>query len=183
MVQQEINPGVVFLSQADFDGVGHFEQRKEIAQLPQPDDQVVVKMLVAHGADVDGLAEAEGVHRHGGPAAVKILGVGGEDLAILRFDEIAPQLGRVEMARGKRPFEGEMIFLAGRQRVELEHLHAEQVGQVMRVAVVGRDVMFVHKAGVERADERAAVLHVELEQVRLAAGQQFQRRRDDQFVF
>ena len=87
------------------------------------------------------------------------------------------------MARRKRALEGEMIFLAGRQRVELQNFQAEQIGQVVRIAGVGRDVMFVDQAGVEGADERAAVLDVKFQAVGLAAGQQVQRRRDDDFVF
>ena len=157
MVEQEVNPGVVFLAQTDLHRVGHFEQRKEVAQLAQPHDQVVVKVLVAHRADVNGFAEAEGVHGQCRSAGVKILCVGGEDLAFLGFDEVAPKFRRVQVAGGESAFECEMIFLTGRQRVELQHFHPEQIGQVVRVTVVRRDVMLVHQAGMERADEGAAV--------------------------
>ena len=92
-------------------------------------------------------------------------------------------LAGMQMAGGERALEGEMIFLAGRQRIEFQHFQAEQIRQVMRIAGVRRDVMFVHQAGVEGADERAAVLHVKLQPVGLAAGQQVQRGRDDEFVF
>jgi hypothetical protein len=62
------------------------------------------------------------------------------------------------------------------------NLHAEQIGQVVRVTRVGRDAVFVDEAGVERADERAAVLDVQFEAVGLAGGQQMQRRRENNFV-
>ncbi len=39
----------------------------------------------------------------------------------------------------------------------------------------GAMLMFVHQAGVERADQRAAVLHVKLQPVGFAAGEQVQR--------
>ena len=44
-------------------------------------------------------------------------------------------------------------------------------------------MVLVHQTGIERADQCAAVLNVEFEQVRFAAGEQFQRRRNHQFVF
>ena len=47
--------------------------------MPEPSDQVVVEMLVAHGADVDGLAEAKAVHGDGWLAGVKIFGKGGKN--------------------------------------------------------------------------------------------------------
>ncbi len=86
------------------------------------------------------------------------------------------------MAGGKRAFEGEMIFLAGRNGIEFQHFQPEQIGQVVRITGVGRDAVFVHQAGVEGADERAAVLDVEFEPVGLAGGQQVQRRRENKLV-
>ena len=65
MIQQEIEPRVLLLPHADLDGVRHFQERMQIAKLAQPDNQVIVKMLVAHRPDVNCLAEAEGVHRDG----------------------------------------------------------------------------------------------------------------------
>src|SRR5882724_4188193 len=77
VVQQEIDAGVFLLAQADLDGVGHFQEGLDVAGLPEPDDEVLVKMLVAHGADVDGLAEAEIVQGHGRATGVEILAEGG----------------------------------------------------------------------------------------------------------
>src|SRR5205823_13326112 len=182
MVEEEINPRVAFLAQADSDGGGHFEKRKQIAQLAEPDDEVVVKALMAHRADVDRLAEAKGVQRQGRAPAVKVLGVSGQNLTFLGLDQVAPELGRVEVAGGKCALKREMILFPGGERVELEHFHAENVCQIVRVTIVGRDVVLVHQAGVKGAHQRAAVLNVELEQVRFAAGQQFERRGNDQFV-
>ena len=138
---------------------------------------------MAHGADVDGAAVAIRVHGHGRLAGVEVLGVGGQHLAALGLDQVAPEPGRMQVGGGKGAFEGEVVLFARRQRVELQHLQAEQVGQVMREAVVGRDVVFVHQAGVAGGHQRAAVLHVELEQVRLPAGQQVQRGGEDELVF
>jgi hypothetical protein len=53
----------------------------------------------------------------------------------------------------------------------------------VRITGVGRDVVFVHQAGVERRHQRAAILDVELEQVGLAARQQMQGGGDDELVF
>ncbi len=89
----------------------------------------------------------------------------------------------MQVAGGKRAFECQVVFLARRQRVEFLHFQAEQVGQVVRKSGVGRDAVFVHQAGVERADERAAVLDVKFQPVGVAGGQQMQRRREDDFVF
>ena len=52
----------------------------------------------------------------------------------------------------------------------------------MRKAGVGRDVMLVHQAGVEGADEGAAVLDVKFQAVGLGGSQQMQRRRENDFV-
>src|SRR6266496_5181671 len=109
MVEQEVNPGVVFLAQTDLHRVGHFKQWKEVAQLAQPNDQVVVKMLMALCPDVYGFAEAEGVHGQRRPAGVEILRVGGEDLAFLRFDEVAPKFRGMQVAGGESAFEREMV--------------------------------------------------------------------------
>src|SRR6266478_3990038 len=82
MVQQEVNVCAVLLAQADFDVVRHLEERVKVAKLAQPDDQVVVEMLVAERADVNGFAQAISVHRDGGTADIKILRVGGENRAL-----------------------------------------------------------------------------------------------------
>ena len=87
-----------FSPHADLDVFGHFEQRMQAAHLAQPGDEVVVKMLVAHGADVNGLAEAEVVHRHGRPAGVKILRISRQHLAALRLDDVAPEPRGMQLA-------------------------------------------------------------------------------------
>ena len=161
---------------------GTFNSGCRPPMLPQPRHQVVIEMLVALGADVNGLAEAEGVHGDGGLAGVKILGIGRQYLAALRLDQIAPEFGRMQMAGRERAFEREMVFLARRQRVEFLHLQAEQVGEIVRKAGIRRDAVLVHQAGVERADERAAILHVKFQAVGVAGGKQMQRRREDDFV-
>ena len=69
--------------------------------------------------------------RHGGAAGVKILRIGRENLAALWLDEVAPEPGGMHVAGGESALEGEMVFLAGRQRVEFQHFQPEQVGQVM----------------------------------------------------
>jgi hypothetical protein len=92
------------------------------------------------------------------------------------------QSRRMQMARRERALEREMIFLAGRQRVKFQNFQAEQIGQVVRIAGVGRDVVLVDQAGVECADERAAVLDVKFEAVGFGGGEQMQRRRENDFV-
>jgi hypothetical protein len=113
MVEEEIGAALAALAEADLDGIGHLEQREEVAELPQPHDQVVVEMLVAHGAEVDGLAQAEGVHGHDRPPGIKILGVGGQDLAAARLDEIAPVARRMQVTGGEGPFEHQVVLLPG----------------------------------------------------------------------
>ena len=152
------------------------------AHLAQPGDEVVIKMLVAHGAEVNGPAQAEGVHRQGRPAGIKILGISRQNLAALRLDDVAPEPGGMHVAGGKRAFEREMIFLAGRNGIEFQHFQPEQIRHVVRITGVGRDAVFVDQAGVEGADERAAVLDVKFQTVGLAGGQQVQRRRENDLV-
>ena len=89
----------------------------------------------------------------------------------------------MHVARGEYALEGEMVFLAGRQRVKFQDFKAKQIGHVARVAGVRRDAVLVDEAGVEGADERSAVLDVELEAVGFTGGQQMERRCDDDFVF
>ena len=182
VVEQKKDAHAFLLAHADFDVFGHFEQGLQAAHLAQPRNEVVIKMLVAHRADVNGLAEAEVVHGHGGAAGVKILRVSRQNLAALRLDDVAPKPRGMQMAGRERALEGEMIFLAGRNGVEFQNFQAEQIGHVVRIPGVGRDVMLVHQAGVERADERAAVLDVKFQAVGLAGGEQVQRRRENDFV-
>ena len=89
-------------------------------------------MLVAHRADVNGLAEAEVVHGDGGTSGVKILRVSRQNLAALRLDDVAPEPRGMQMAGRERALEGEMIFLAGRNGVEFQNFQPEQIGHVVR---------------------------------------------------
>ena len=86
------------------------------------------------------------------------------------------------MTGRERALEGQMIFLAGGKGIEFQNFQPEQISHVVRVAGVGHDAMFIDEAGVERADQRAAVLDVKFEPVSLARGQQMQRRGEDDFV-
>ena len=72
------------------------------------------------------------------------------------------------MGRCKQAFVGEMIFLAGREGIELEDLEAKEIGQVMRKAGVGRDVMLVDQACVARGNQGASILHIQFQQIRFA---------------
>ena len=74
----------------------------------------------------------------------------------------------MQVAGRKGPFEIEVILFPGRQGIELHHLHAEEIGQVVRIPGVRSDAIFVDQAGIERADQRAAILHIKLEPVGLA---------------
>ena len=170
MVQKEIDFRIVLLPQADFDVVGDLEQRMEVAQLPQPDHEVGIEMLMALCADVNCFAQSKGVHGYGGPAGIKVLRVGGEDLAILWFDDIAPEASGMEVTGGEGAFESEMIFFSGRELVKFHNFHAEEIGEVVWVTRVGRQVMFVNQAGVKGGNERAAVLDVKFEPIGFASG-------------
>ena len=74
----------------------------------------------------------------------------------------------------ERAFEREVVFFAGRKHIELHHFESEQVGHVVRITIVRRDVMCIHEASVAGADERAAILNVELQAVRLTLSQEVQ---------
>lgn len=182
VIEQEINFGVVLLAHADFDGFGDFEEGCDAAELPEPGDQVVIEELMAHCADVDRFAVAILIDGHSGLAGIEILGVGAHDLAFLRFDQIAPDSGGMQVAAGEGPLEDQVIFFVGRDWIELHDFHSEHIGQVVRVAAVGRDEMFIDEPGVEGSDEGAAVLDVQLEEVRFAAGHEMQRRSDHDLV-
>src|SRR6266850_2214390 len=125
MIEKEKNAIVISLAQADFDIIRHLEQGMEVTQLAQPGEQVVVEMLVALGADIDGLAQTEGVHGHRRAAVVKVFGIGGQDLAVLRFDEIAPKFGWMQVTCRESALEGQMILLTRGQLVELQNFEAE----------------------------------------------------------
>src|SRR5260221_1544197 len=108
VVEQKENARALLFPHTDLDAFGNLEQRMEAAHLAQPHNEVVVKMLVAHRADVNGFAEAEGIDRDGGAAGVKVLHIRRQNLAALRFDEVAPDFGRMNMARRERTLEREM---------------------------------------------------------------------------
>src|SRR5437667_7807062 len=107
MVEQEIDSTVVFLPHAHFNHVRHFEQRMDSTELAEPDNEIVVKELMAHGADVDRTPLPVLMHRHSRPAGVEILGIGAEDLAAFRFDDVAPETSGMKMGGGERPFQSE----------------------------------------------------------------------------
>ena len=68
MIDQNIHPHARFLAHADLDVIRHFQQGLNAAGLPQPQDEVVIKGLVALGADIDGLAQPIGVQGDDSPA-------------------------------------------------------------------------------------------------------------------
>ena len=88
----------------------------------------------------------------------------------------------MEVAGRERSFERQMILLPRGQRIELDDFQAKKVGQIVRKPGVGRHVVLIDQAGIERGHKRAAVLDIELEQVRFAARQQVQGRGENQFV-
>ncbi len=139
-------------------------------------------MLVAHGADVNGLAKAEGVHRHGGASGVKVLHIRRQNLAALRLDDVAPELCGVHMAGRESTFESKVIFLAGRNGVEFQNFQTEHFRQIIRITGVRGDVVLVDEAGVAGADERATVLDVKLQAVGFGGGKQMERWGDDELV-
>ena len=109
-----------------------------IAHLPQPGEQIVIKVLMALGANVDGFAKAKGVHRHRGLAGIEVLRVSGEDLAILGFDNVAPKPRWMQVSGGESAFECEMVFFARGKLIEFGDFEAEKVGQVVRIARIRR---------------------------------------------
>jgi hypothetical protein len=169
MVEEEEDVGIVSMAHADFDLIGHFEQGMNIAHLPKPGDEIGIKMLMALGADVDGFAKPECMHRHRRTACVKVFGVRGEDLAVLGLDDVAPQSGWMQVSGRESAFEGEMVFFAGRKLIEFGDFEAEKIGEVVGIAGIGGHVVFVHETGVESGDECAAILNVELEAISFPA--------------
>src|SRR6267378_107157 len=101
------------MAHTDLELIGYFEQGMDIAQLAEPGNQIGVEMLMALGADIDGFAETEGVHCHRRFARVEILRIGGEDLAVLGLDNIAPQPRWMKMSRRESAFECQMVFFPG----------------------------------------------------------------------
>src|SRR5262245_56551954 len=160
MVDQEVDLGLVLLTHADFDGVGHFQKRIDAAELAQPHGEIVVKELMADRADVNGPPIAIGMSGHGGASGVEILGVTANDLATLGFDDIAPEPSGMHVSGAKSALEREMVFLTRRQGIKLEHLESKQIGHVMWKTGIRRDVMLVDQARVAGGHEGSTVLHV-----------------------
>ena len=75
----------------------------------------------------------------------------------------------MQVSGRKSAFESKMVFFAWRQLVELKHFEAEEIGEVVGVAGIGRHVVFIDEAGIEGSDQRAAVLNVEFEAIGFAA--------------
>src|SRR5438270_13790320 len=72
MIEQEIDFGVLIFPHADLDHVRHLEQRMESAELAEPHHQIVIKKLMADGADVNGSAVAVWIESHGGATGIEI---------------------------------------------------------------------------------------------------------------
>jgi len=69
MVEQKENARAFLLAHADFDVFGYFEQEVAARSFGAARRRGRCKRLVAHGANVNSLAETEGVHGHGGVPA------------------------------------------------------------------------------------------------------------------
>ena len=174
VIEQEEHPVIVLLPHADFYVFWHLEQWLYGAHLPQPRDQIMIKMLVALRADVDRLAEPKVIHRDRRLARIEILGEGCQYLAAPGFDYVAPQSGRVQMAGGKSAFEGQVIFLLRRQGIEFQHFQTEQFRQITGQAGIRGNVVLIDQSSVEGSDQNAPILDVELKIVRFRAGEQMQ---------
>src|SRR5438552_16339255 len=98
----------------------------KIAELPQPDHEIVVKVLMAKRPDIDRFAQPKIIHRHRGPPRVKIFGIRREYLTFLRLDDITPQTRRVKMAGWECPFERKVVFFSRRQLIEFDYLQPKQ---------------------------------------------------------
>ena len=127
---------------------------------------------MALGADVDGFAEAECVHRYGRLASVEIFRIGGEDLAVLGLDDVTPHPRWMQMGRRESAFERQMVFFARRKLVELQNFESKKISKVMRIAGIRRHVVFVNQSRIESGNECAAVLNVKLEPVGFPTGKE-----------
>jgi len=143
MVEQKIDFPVVLLAHAHLDRIRDFEQRMDAANLTQPHDEIVVKELVTHGPNVNGPARPVFVEGDRRASGVEILGESAEHLAAFWLDNVAPEAGWMQMSGGEHAFESEVVVLPGRQRIEFEDLHSEQIDQIMRKPVLRGDVMFI----------------------------------------
>src|SRR3954468_7006703 len=127
MIEKEIYFRVVLLTQANLNRVRDFEKRMKIAHLPEPGQQIMVKMLVAERANVNGFSQAKSMHSHRGATGIKVFGISSQNLAILRLNEVAPKPGCMEVSRRESSLKREMVFFTRRELVELDDLHAKEV--------------------------------------------------------
>src|SRR5437016_8624139 len=97
----------------------------QVAKLPQPRHEIVIKMLVALRSYINGFSQAKTIHGHRRTTRIEIFRVSGQDLAALWLNQIAPEFGGMQMAGWEGPFKGEMIFFTRRQLIKFEHLQAE----------------------------------------------------------
>src|SRR5947208_2617827 len=104
MVEDEVDPAVVLLPHAYFDRVRDFKERMNPTKLAEPYNQIIVKKLVAHRSDINGLSVTVRVHGHSGSSGIKILRISAKDLASLRLDDVAPKPRWMEVSGGERAF-------------------------------------------------------------------------------
>jgi hypothetical protein len=152
MIKQKEYTCIVFLPETHLNSVGHFQEGMEIAHLTQPGDQVAIKMGMTLGTDVYGLPQTVIVESHRRAASIELFGESGQDLAFLWGDNVTPQSGWMEMTGGERAFKSEMIFFTGRHLIEFKDLQTEEVSQIMRIAAIRRDIVFVDQTGIEGGD-------------------------------
>src|ERR1700679_4395369 len=75
-----------------------------------------------------------------------------------------------------------MVCPAPRQRIKFQNFQPEQISEAAREAGVGGNVVLVDETAVERADQRAAVLDVKFQIIRIRVAQQPERGGNDDFV-
>ena len=79
----------------------------------RPIDQVHIELMVAHSAEVDGSAFAVGIHCQGWLAGVDILGEGRQHSAFFWFDDVVPELRRMQVAGREGPFKFKWFSSSG----------------------------------------------------------------------
>src|SRR6202012_1688411 len=133
----------------------------QVASLAQPRDQIIIEMMMAHRAQVNGPPETEIIHGHGGAAAIKIPCVICQGLAALGFDDVTPEPGGMHLACREPTLESEMVLLSRWQGIKFQHFQTEQVGKFTRITAVRCDVVLIDETGIEGPDQRAAILDIE----------------------
>src|SRR4051812_12209294 len=88
----------------------------------------------------------------------------------------------MEMSGWERAFESEVVFFAGRKLIEFDDFETEKVSEVVGIAGVRREVIFVDEAGIEGSHQRTAVLNIKLEAIGLTARKEMKGRGDHEFV-